>query len=300
MTSVLPPDEVRRLLALSGMAPVPESVVLGMPHLSMFGLSETWLLKECGHRHWNMLARAAGRATPDFRNPAGEPIYAAFLAVSVRDAAFDTVRENDRLMFDADLAKTSRSQFTSFHRLSVAGRAVGEIVMTSTFVRRTQRGDNRTIARIDVPALRNLALNPAAAGRVAETAALRADNWGSHLGFAYKQAAALDRFTIAPCPGQDFNGAGFLYCASFQAFVDRAEWAFFGSDFPHTTTHRRDLVFRGNVDPGDRVAVELMQFRKSGGDLFHWCRLADDQNSRTIAEIFTVRGCPENFADRSR
>ena len=54
---------------------MPDAVVLGMPHLCMTGLSETWLLKECGHRHWLLLAEAAGLAAPDFRDPAGDPIF---------------------------------------------------------------------------------------------------------------------------------------------------------------------------------------------------------------------------------
>src|ERR1700722_768337 len=98
MNSLLPPIEVKRLQSW-GMASscMPDVVVLGMPHLCMIGLSETWLLKECGHRHWFLLAEAAGLAAPDFRDPAGDPIYAAFLSVAVRDAAFDTVREHERL-----------------------------------------------------------------------------------------------------------------------------------------------------------------------------------------------------------
>jgi hypothetical protein len=44
---------------LGGPAPptvLASAVVLGMPHLSLNGLSETWVLKECGHRHWFLLA----------------------------------------------------------------------------------------------------------------------------------------------------------------------------------------------------------------------------------------------------
>ena len=58
-------------------------------------------------------------------------------------------------------------------------------------------------------------------------AALRRDKWKAHLGFVRTDAPVLDRLVIDPCPAQDFNGADFLYFSSFQAFVDRAEWAFF-------------------------------------------------------------------------
>jgi len=35
-------------------------VRLGMPQLALAGLSESWLLMECGHRHWTLLERMLG------------------------------------------------------------------------------------------------------------------------------------------------------------------------------------------------------------------------------------------------
>jgi len=98
----------------------------------MSGLSETWLIKECGHRHWFLLAHAAGLPMPDFHDPAGEPIYAVFLAVSVREGAIDTVHGHDRLTFASRLARVSRTQHEPA-QCSVA--EIGEIVLTSALVR---------------------------------------------------------------------------------------------------------------------------------------------------------------------
>jgi probable biosynthetic protein (TIGR04099 family) len=267
----------------------PDAVVLGMPHLCTIGLSETWLFKECGHRHWLLLAEAAGLATPDFRDPAGDPIYAAFLSVSVREAALETVREHDRLVFASRLARISRTRFMSTHRLSVRGRPVGEITMTSTFVWRTRRGDNHAIARIEVPALRHLVLDPEAAASATETATLRSSDWQMHLGFEHAEARVIDRLVIDPCPGQDFNGADFLYFASYLAFVDRAEWAFFRQRRPLPTTRRREVIYRSNVDVGERVVASLVQFRRDAHCLDHWYRLQRESDDATIAEIFTLR-----------
>jgi len=290
MNSLLSPSEVKRLQSWGAASSrMPAAVVLGMPHLCMLGLSETWLLKECGHRHWYLLAEAAGLATPDFRDPDGEPIYAAFLGVSIRDAAFETVREHDELVFRSRLTRISRTRFMSVHQLAVAGRPVGEIAMTSAFVRRAQKGNNHTIARVEVPALRGVELDPQSVACAAETAALRSGRWHAHLGFERRKAAVLDRFIVDPCPGQDFNGADFLYFASFQAFVDRAEWAFFRTQAPRPTTRRRDIIYRRNIDPGERVAVSLLQFRRDAQCLDHWYHLQREPDGLTIAEIFTAR-----------
>ena len=41
-------------------------LLIGMPHLTPHGLSETWLMKELGHRHWLMLTRDLGMDNADF------------------------------------------------------------------------------------------------------------------------------------------------------------------------------------------------------------------------------------------
>jgi probable biosynthetic protein (TIGR04099 family) len=293
MNSLIAPGELKHLLAASAAAPaLPDALVLGMPHLCTTGLSETWLLKECGHRHWFLLARAAGLPVPDFRDPRGEPIYAAFLAVSVRDAAFDSVREHDRLVFASQLARISRTQFMSLHQCTVADRSIAEIVLTSAFVRREHKGKNRSVARIEVPGLPAPRPDPRAVAYAAETATLRANRWHTHLGFARDKTTVIDRYMLDPCPAQDFNGADFLYFASFQAFVDRAEWTFFRPHAPFPVTRRRDIVYRGNIDPGERVVASLLQFRRDDASLAHWYRLERELDGAAIADIFTLRRVP--------
>src|SRR5271156_6808020 len=118
--------EIDRILGGGPAVPaVSDVTVLGMPHLCLGGLSETWLLKECGHRHWLLLAQAARRAVPDFCDAAGDPVYAAFVAVTVRDARLDAAREHAELGFDSHLTRISRTRFMSVHRLAGRGRPGG-------------------------------------------------------------------------------------------------------------------------------------------------------------------------------
>jgi probable biosynthetic protein (TIGR04099 family) len=281
--------EIDRILGGGPAAPaVSDVTVLGMPHLCLGGLSETWLLRECGHRHWLLLARAAGRPVPDFRDSAGDRVYAAFVAVTVRDARFDAAHEHDELTFESRLTRISRTRFMSVHRLAVHGGSVGEVVMTSVFVKRMQAGLNRSIARVEVSGLPPVEPAPEFAGYAAMVAAMRRGHWAEHLGFIRADAAALDRLVIDPCPAQDFNGADFLYFSSFQAFVDRAEWAFLRPN-PRVTTRRRDIVYHGNIEPGDRVAIVLRAVRRGAGTLGHWCGIAREGDAAPLADIFTLR-----------
>jgi probable biosynthetic protein (TIGR04099 family) len=282
--------EIDRILGGGPAAPaLADAIVLGMPHLSLGGLSETWLLRECGHRHWFLLAQAAGRAVPDFRDEEGDPVYAAFIAVTVREGRFDAAREHDTLDFRSRLTRISRTRFMSVHEIAAGGRVLGEVAMTSLFVKRKEAGRNRSIARVEVPGLPPIVSSREFADHEETVAALRRDSWEEHLGFVRGDAPVLDRLLIDPCPAQDFNGADFLYFSSFQAFVDRAEWAFFRPLDPRTTTRRRDIVYHGNIEPGDRIAVVLHGRRRDADGVDHWCRLERESDAMPIADVFTLR-----------
>ena len=282
--------EIDRILGGGPAVPaLSDAIVLGMPHLCLGGLSETWLLRECGHRHWFLLAQATGRTVPDFRDDKGDPIYAAFVDVTVREARFEAAREHDTLEFRSRLTRISRTRFISVHEIAVRGRLLGEVVMTSLFVKRLEAGRNRSIARVEVPSLPPIASSREFADYEETMAALRRDKWKEHLGFARTDAPVLDRLVIDPCPAQDFNGADFLYFSSFQAFVDRAEWAFFRPLDPRTTTRRRDIVYHGNIEPGDRVVILLRAVRRQQGTIDHWCTVERDSDAAPLADIFTLR-----------
>lgn len=270
-----------------------ESVLLGMPQLSLSGLSESWLLKDLGHRHWMLLARLAGRAVPDFRDADGAPVYAAFCALSVKDADFAALGENDRLTIVSDISRVSRTQSASRHRLSVAGKPVGEVELVSAFVRRASGGGNHSVARVALDAFPP-PVAPRMGGLASLAADLRAGRRTRHFGFDLHAAEAETSaaFEIDPCPAQDFNGAGFLYFSSFVGFVDRAEWHFDGRRAARATravTLARDVFFHGNIDPGERLRVRWLATRRGEGRLVHRCLLERAGDGTRLAEAFTLR-----------
>ncbi|MDF2617626.1 MAG: hypothetical protein K0S00_285 [Xanthobacteraceae bacterium] len=269
---------------------IAESVRLGMPQLSLSGLSESWLLKDLGHRHWMLLARLAGRPVPDFRDVDGAPVYAAFCALSVKDADFAALGENDRLTIVSDISRVSRTQSASRHRLSVAGKPVGEVELVSAFVRRANGGGNHSVARVALDAFPPPA-TPRMGGLAALAADLRAGRRARHFGFDLHAAEIRTSaaFEIDPCPAQDFNGAGFLYFSSFVGFIDRAEWHFDGRRAARAVTLARDVFFHGNIDPGERLRVRWLAARRGEGRLVHRCLLERAGDGARLAEAFTLR-----------
>jgi probable biosynthetic protein (TIGR04099 family) len=266
-----------------------DRILLGMPHLSCNGLSEIWLLKELGHRHWLLLAESAGRARPDFRDEAGQPVYAAFCALSIESAHFAAAREDDELGITSSLARVSRTQMSSRHHLAIDGRAIGIVTMISTFVRRAPEGGNHTVARVAIEGLPPISGRTPASDLADLAAGLRASRVDRHIGFDLRGQTALGAWTFDPCPSLDFNGAGFLYFASFVAIVDRAEWRFEPVLARAAATIRRDVFFYGNVDRGETITACLLARREQAGALVHHCRLRRGSDRAVVADVFTTR-----------
>ena len=256
-----------------------EGVLLGMPSLSGVGLSESWLLKELGHRHWMALAKAAGKSVPDFRDDAGNAVYAAFCAIRIEGARFDLAKENGRLAIATSLSMVSRTQVLSRHALVINGLPAGTVEMVSAFVKRTG-SSNHSIARVSTGWLRPT--DQSGSDLPGLAASFRSRRISHHLGFDLNDAAVGGAtYSFDPCPAQDFNGAGFLYFTSFLAFVDRAEWQLdHGRSAPMMG---REAYYYGNVDAGERLRVVLCARHDSS----LWWQVRHDETNAVLADVFT-------------
>ncbi|HXZ08598.1 MAG TPA: Pnap_2097 family protein, partial [Paraburkholderia sp.] len=262
----------------------------GMPQLSFTGLSENWLLKECGHRHWEALAADTGRSVPDFVADDGSRSYAAFTAVRLRAQAFDDLAENEAFSVETQLCRIGPIRHFSRHRIASGSKAIATLSMISTFVRRTETGNNRSVARAVFERLTgDTAQLPQDAREMTEAGKLLRKGKSEGI-VECKPVDAGDRTptVFLPCPNNDFNGADFLYFASFQSFVDRAEWQAYRFEQPPVLASR-DVFFHGNLNVGDELRVEFAGRSIDKHRIVHWCevfRVSDDQK---IADVVTEK-----------
>jgi probable biosynthetic protein (TIGR04099 family) len=262
--------------------------VAGMPQLSYTGLSENWLLKECGHRHWMALAALDGVALPDFRDDAGNKAYAAFTAVRIGASRLDRIVENEPFSITTRLGSAGRARHCSVHEVQLADGLCGRVEMLSTFVGRREERNNRSVMRAPFARLEGEARIPMA--EAVELAALakrfRAGDWSDRLGLTRPQHSALHETTFLPCPNTDFNGADFLYFASFQAFIDRAEWGWFRFSEPPLLSDR-ELFFYGNVNVGEELAIRLGAVKQDETGIVHCCEIYRGADDEKIADVVT-------------
>lgn len=244
-------DSRRQHLVDAALAP---NILLGMPHLTPFGLSETWLLKELAHRHWLMLGQSMGLDDADFRMPDGGEVYAAICATAVRNADLASLTANDILTIRSSLEPVSRTRMSSVHQLTVDGRAVGEVELISAFVHRADGPRNGGIARVRLPGFEAVAPAFRRSLLAEQSDRLRRAD-ASEAGAHWTAAPVLRQYSFTPSQMQDFNGAGLFYFASYQAVIDRAFEAWFGAPLD---IRERETHYLGNIETGETVTVKLL------------------------------------------
>ncbi|WP_157268210.1 Pnap_2097 family protein [Azohydromonas aeria] len=281
------------LAASAASAELPQGVadvIVGMPQLNSLGLSENWLLKEAGDRHWQHLAASLGCRPGALRDAQDRRVYAAFTQVHLREARLQGVQEDQRLRWQLRGTRVGRSQHYSRQWLLGPDGALAQLEMLSVFVARERAGDNHSVVRVPlvpVPSASNAGDSEEAAAYAQSTRAVRAGAWHERF-LVGKHAPLLARDTVRPCPANDFNGAGLLYCASFQALTDRAHWAWGLAD-DRAAVRERQIVFHGNVNVGEEIELRLLARRQAGCGHWSWTQVCRRSDGQPVADIATHR-----------
>ncbi|HDR9764587.1 TPA: hypothetical protein QDC27_001385 [Burkholderia cepacia ATCC 25416] len=262
----------------------------GMPQLAHTGLAENWLLKECGQRHWDALAAHGGRDVPEFFDDEGRRAYASFVAVHVDMNRRHVIRENDTFALHVALRRVGPIRHFSEQRIRLGDDEAGIVRMMSTFVTREHAGSNRSVAKARMTGIDGrTGPVPADALAMAERSKkLRVRDASivpALAGLAEGNGASV---SFLPCPNMDFNGADLLYFASFQAFVDRAEWQHYRFEQAPVLAARQ-LYFHGNLDIGDSLTVRFARARSDADGLLHWSEIVRDDDGTKIADVITQK-----------
>lgn len=219
-----------------------DTLSLGMAHLSPFGLSEPWLLRDCGDRHWGLIAQALGRDDIAFRDEAGRAIYAAFCATALDLAAPAGALLGAPLDITSTLSHVATNRIGSEHRFTSRGRYLGSLRMISCFLRHDGDGSNQTLVRSPLPGLESVPQADAPLSDLLTRARSRARSLRSVI----PKGAPMLSYT--PVPALDFNAVGLLYFPTFSKIAERAA--------PATQAlASREVLYLGNLDPGEAVAV---------------------------------------------
>lgn len=225
---------------LRPIAPAPESragLTLGMAQLSPFGLSEQWLLRDCGDRHWGLIAEAAGSGMA-FHSADGTPVYAAFCATSV--ALATAPKLGSQAEVQSRLFDVAPHRIGSVHHITGPSGKLATVRMISCFLSHDGSGSNRRLFRNTLAGLDDLPPPPADLVGLLDRSRVLA-----RMARATQGDETLLQYT--PLPALDFNAVGLLYFPVFSKIAEMAAQT--------TPLQHRTVVHLGNIDPGETVTV---------------------------------------------
>jgi len=288
----IPLEDLNATLAAKKVRSKAQPIRLCLPQLSINGLSETWLLKQCGAIHWEELSTAFGVPPESMSDGQGNRLYPSFIALRLKGGPLSAFREGDNVRFAITLEQVSRTRYLSRQCVQTdTGSASVSVEMLTSFLRREKLRDNSVLTAGDLRSMRPIqtALPKNRHCDLVEVdQVIRSCKWTEHEGYMREPSASDFTFRYAPSPFSDFNGAGLLYFAQYQDIVDRAEWALHGeTPMLAATTVERQLFYFANCNPGDSVQVSLMSFRATGDGISYRAQLTRCSDSHLMAEVFT-------------
>ncbi|MEL6337145.1 MAG: Pnap_2097 family protein [Pseudomonadota bacterium] len=229
---------------------------IGMPHLTREGLSEGWLLRECGDAHWMAISRALRTPPSAMRDAAGNRLYAAFLAIRIAGEPLGDFGEDQQIETWHRLIDFSAPYAVSRTTVQRAGRACLVVEMSSVFVRREVEGCNRRIQR-SLPVAIDSSVEGSAESREDRKAALMLRQVHKDLRRP-RMHAVEPRLEHRLCAEADLNGAGFVYFAAFSDMMRRAECVARGGvpSLAATQPFERHLAFYGNAQAGETLRLD--------------------------------------------
>jgi probable biosynthetic protein (TIGR04098 family) len=230
--------------------------LLNMPQMAIGGLSESWLFKELGDIHWNILAKALGQPTRLISDSAGDRIYATFTRIQLQSScALGSYKENERIDIDSGMSRYGAGLYFSE---ATANGATGSIQarLMSSFSKFGATGSNTSLFK-GLPELPPDCGIPA----LSDVPEFGRDYQGRR---AEALAPPIFECEYEMMPSHDINGVGLLYFAAYPMIDDICAARHAGRTYATSLSTRcRDIFYFGNSDADDKLIYRL---HRSAGD----------------------------------
>ncbi|HEY6802466.1 MAG TPA: Pnap_2097 family protein [Pyrinomonadaceae bacterium] len=280
--------------------------VIHLPQTDATGLSENWLFKHCGERHWDHLCAAMGVSgvnSQDMRDDAGNRLYPTFLAIRGRyETPLCQVEMDQHFQTEVKISHFGRAFFHS----EIAFKneeARFDLEMLTTFVARNKTGLNDLHQSLPAAKLvYNSAALSSAPPLLKASQALRHEKRTDYdfVGYQFSNSENdLDlQISFEPSPYIDFNGAGLLYFAAYPTIADTLERQLVirhelmegtGDWAVRTSTVARDVFYYRNLNLGERLTATIKRFDRVGENFILHTALTAESDGAALADIFTAK-----------
>ena len=275
---------------------------VNMPQMALTGLSESWLMKEIGDCHWNMLCEDLGLKSNEIFDEDGNRLYATFVRIKVEsNCSMKDFKENDHLHIVGSIQRLGSSLYLSEIDISSHKKEI-KCSLATTFSTRESDADNNKMTK-GVPSgggyvgITKVSKMPEHILDIVKLkkSSIQSISVSDHTFYVTDDVIHKTLYKINPYA--DINGVGLLYFAAYPLINDYSELEYFNNKkFSEcnwslsSSTMARDVFYLGNCNIDDFVSYQLNSYTIIDNHrIALQSKLSRKSDNVTMAKIFTVK-----------
>ena len=271
---------------------------INMPQMAIEALSESWLFKESGDNHWEMLCKGLETNSYDLRDSLDNRLYATFVRIRLYiPNALSSFTENLHVKMTGNISRFGESMYFSKIQLG-ADDAFVEADLMTTFSIRNDSDNKRLTKSQPKPGNNKIEENDELPLFGNEYRLIKKKQLTNleHQGYKFY---ITDDFVFETSyelsPYHDLNGVGLLYFAAYPIINDICEARFFNDkkDFRWELeyfTAFKDVLYYGNCNLDDSIVYKLNYFEElDNKTIKNVSSLYRKSDNNLMARIFTIK-----------
>ena len=269
-----------------------ESIEIRMPQMSNNALSENWLLRYLGDKHWSLLSDGFNKKSSEFQDENGNRLYATFVRINYSTSALKNFKENEKIIFDSKIEGYGGSTFISF----INGKSYKNIInatLLTTFSSKENENINELI-KIKIDKIPNkisqLSKTPIQLNEYRLLRKNLLDEIPSNFGDFPNTDNILFTCEYEINIYYDINGVGLLYFAAYPIISDICCLKYFNDSksFSFQTVYR-DIFYFANCNPTDKVIFQLNFIDSNKNFIKTMTSLYRKSDKKILAKILTIK-----------
>ncbi len=255
-------------------------------------LSESWLLKYLGDKHWFLLSEGFNKKSSEFQDDNGNRLYATFVRINYSTSALNKFKENETIKFNSKIEGFGSNTFISIINGKSSDNEINATLLTTFSIRVNDNNNEINKGNVD--------LIPNRIGQLSKTPIHLND-------YRLLRKGLLDEipsdFGVFPntdnvvfiCeydvnPYYDINGVGLLYFAAYPIVSDSCCLKYFKDykKYSHQTIYR-DIFYFANCNPTDKIIFQLNFIDQKENIIRTLSSLYRQSDNKLLAKILTVK-----------
>ena len=267
-----------------------ESIEIRMPQMANSALSENWLLKCLGDIHWQLISKGFNKKSSDFKDDAGNRLYATFVRVNYSISPLNQFLENEIIEFNASMNGFGNNSFISNITAICDHNNINATLMTTFSIR--ENGNNNKIIKYEPKERTNQIGQLTYTPLFLNEFRLLKKGLLTNISTSYGEFSITDEpffvseYTINPY--YDINGIGLLYFASYPIIADKCFFEYYQKSTAFTTIYR-DVFYFGNCNSTDKIIFQLNNIEEKGDQIKTSISLFRKSDHQMLARILTVK-----------